>query len=156
MYRVFFFRGPPPHNEVSNLRTTFLPFLGSRCGSAEEWWENNENQRIPCLLLSQANLKLIFFIAIFFKNIYKMKTLSPDLAPILPNTNFSNKTHLWDFLTNMYVKNESYLIFMNLCKPKLAYFTSILQNMGSKWLQKTCRTKLPKLIKSNKNAKCAS
>jgi hypothetical protein len=31
-----------------------------------------------------------------------------------------------------FVKNESYLIFRNICKPHLAYFTSILQKIGSK------------------------
>jgi hypothetical protein len=46
------------------------------------------------------------------------------------------------FLTNMCktynkcVKNEPYQIFTNLCKPTLAFFTSILQKFGSKWLQK--------------------
>jgi hypothetical protein len=47
-------------------------------------------------------------------------------------------TYLYDFLTNMckisckFVKNESYQIFTNICKPDLAYFTSILQKIGSK------------------------
>jgi hypothetical protein len=31
---------------------------------------------------------------------------------------------------------------MNICKPNLAYFTSIIQTIGSNWLQKTCPTKL--------------
>jgi hypothetical protein len=35
-----------------------------------------------------------------------------------------------------FVKNESYQIFLNICKPNLASFTSILQKIGSKWLQK--------------------
>jgi hypothetical protein len=33
-------------------------------------------------------------------------------------------------------KNESYQIFMNICKSNLSYFTSILQKIGSKLLQK--------------------
>jgi hypothetical protein len=33
-------------------------------------------------------------------------------------------------------KNESYQFFKNICKPNLACFTSILQKIGSIWLQK--------------------
>jgi hypothetical protein len=35
-----------------------------------------------------------------------------------------------------FVKNESCQIFLNTCKPNLAYFTSILQKIGTIWLQK--------------------
>jgi hypothetical protein len=41
-----------------------------------------------------------------------------DLDPILPNMIYT------------YVKNESFQIFLNICKPNLAYFTSILQKIG--------------------------
>jgi hypothetical protein len=54
-----------------------------------------------------------------------------------------------------FVKTESYQIFMNICKPNLAYFTNILQKIGSKWLQKYLSYKTI-FIKSNKNVKCAS
>jgi hypothetical protein len=42
------------------------------------------------------------------------------------------------FLINMckisveFVKNESYHVFMNICKPNLAYLTSIFEKIGSK------------------------
>jgi hypothetical protein len=67
---------------------------------------------------------------------------------------------LWDFVTNMckisykFVRNESCQFFANICKPNLAYFTSILQKIGSKWFQKTCPTKLY-YFKVTKNVKCA-
>jgi hypothetical protein len=32
------------------------------------------------------------------------------------------------------VKNESYQIFMNICKLNSAYFTNIIQLIGSKWV----------------------
>jgi hypothetical protein len=55
-----------------------------------------------------------------------------------------------------FVKNESYQIFMNICKPNKAYFISILQEIGSKRLRKTDPTKTYILIKCNKNVQCTS
>jgi hypothetical protein len=49
-----------------------------------------------------------------------------------------------------FVKNESYQIFTDICKPNLDYFTSVFQNIGSKWLQKILSYQTI-LIKSNKN-----
>jgi hypothetical protein len=53
------------------------------------------------------------------------------------------------------VKNESYQNFANICKPNVAYFTSILQNIGPKWLWKNLSYQTT-LNKSNENIKCAS
>jgi hypothetical protein len=44
---------------------------------------------------------------------------------------------------------------MNICKPNLAYITSILRKVGSKLLQNTYPTKLYRL-KVTKNVECAS
>jgi hypothetical protein len=35
-------------------------------------------------------------------------------------------------ISEKFVKNESYQIFTNICKPNLAYFTSIIQKIGAK------------------------
>jgi hypothetical protein len=39
-------------------------------------------------------------------------------------------------ISNKFVKNESYQFFMNLCKPNVAYFTSILQKNWLKIIEK--------------------
>jgi hypothetical protein len=53
------------------------------------------------------------------------------------------------------VKNESYQIVMNICKPNLAYFT-ISSKKTQNDCENTCPVKLHILIKRNKNVKYGS
>jgi hypothetical protein len=107
-----------------------------------------------CILCSFDNVVVVWYIYPSFGKLCEEKSGNPDRyqretgsrirsrslfaqdqGPILPNMIY---TYLKDLLTNMceisykFVKNESYQIFMNNCKPNLAYFTSILQKIGSK------------------------
>jgi hypothetical protein len=54
-----------------------------------------------------------------------------------------------------FVQNESYQIFMNICKQNFAYFTSILEKLAQSDCKKTCPTKL-NWLKVKKNVKCTS
>jgi hypothetical protein len=75
---------------------------------------------------------------------------------------FHNFTHICKiflqirlkFLTNLW-KNESCQNFTNTCKPNLDFFTSILQKIGSKCLQKNFSYQTI-LIRSSKYVKWAS
>jgi hypothetical protein len=50
--------------------------------------------------------------------------------PILPNTIFQI-LNIFVRFSYKFEKNESYQIFIHICKPNLAYFTSILQNVNT-------------------------
>jgi hypothetical protein len=39
-------------------------------------------------------------------------------------------------------KKENYQIFTNICKPNIAYLTSILKKMAQNYCKKTCANKL--------------
>jgi hypothetical protein len=54
-----------------------------------------------------------------------------------------------------FVKIESYQIFANICKPNLAYFTSIVKKLAQNDCEKNLSYQTT-LIKSNKNINCAS
>jgi hypothetical protein len=49
---------------------------------------------------------------------------------------FSHQTQFFQFL-----KNESYQIFMNICKANLAYFKVFIKKLAQNDCQKTCPTK---------------
>jgi hypothetical protein len=93
----------------------------------------------------------------------ELRWLSRDLEiDLRPGANptkhdFHNFTHVCKiFLTNMcknsykFVKIESYQIFMNICNLKLAYFTSIIQWIGSKWVWKNYADKKLQICKMSK------
>jgi hypothetical protein len=68
---------------------------------------------------------------------------------IPPNTSFTI-SHIWisTLFSQMcrffykFVENESYQIFTNICKPNLAYFTSIFKKFAQNDQNKNCPTKL--------------
>jgi hypothetical protein len=71
------------------------------------------------------------------------------------NVSFSYKYVCLKFLTKICDKWMLPNFFQIFCTPNLPYFTSILQKIGSKWLQKTCPTNLY-CPNRNKNVQCTS